>query len=427
MKWMFVVCILAARTAFALSPTIRDGSVTFEQDSSRNVSIGYCLDGAPAVVTVDIFTNGVSIGESVFCNVAGAVNRVVQTGPNTITWAARKAWPDHIATNVMVKVTAWPTNSPPDYCVVDLTPPYDVRYYVSTNALPDGGITNRVYCRDRLVLRKIPAACATFCMGRAGGGAKRMPHTVQLSSDYYMGIYALTAKQYNDIAGTSLNGDNKYGDPLENPVRSLNPDDLRGVDFQWPLSGHEVSPDSVIGTLRSRTGLDFDLPTDAQWEFACRAGTSTRWSYGSGDGMTDAQKAEYGWFGYLTPYINFYGATTNKTTGAVTTNQYWGATHPVGLLKPNPWGLYDMHGNVWEMCLDYLIDDNNDWTWVENDYHDPVFDPAGVPTVSVRRVGRGGSNNNSPDDSDSSTRHYGTTAAGITHGIRLVCPAMATR
>ena len=114
MKQLFFICAVAAGSALAASPSIRDGSVTFRQDSGRNVTIGYVLDGTPAVVTVDILTNGVSIGEATFSGVAGAVNRLVQTGPNTITWAARKAWPDQIASNVTVKVKAWPTNAPPD-------------------------------------------------------------------------------------------------------------------------------------------------------------------------------------------------------------------------------------------------------------------------------------------------------------------------
>ena len=201
---------------------------------------------------------------------------------------------------------------------------------------------------------------------------------------------------------------------------------MRGSGYTWPQNGHDVAANSVFGKLRANTGLEFDLPTDAQWEFACRAGTTTRWSYGDGSGMTNAQKAEYGWFGYLWPYVDFYGTTTNATTGAVTTNQHWGATHPVGLLKPNPWGLYDMHGNIWETCLDYFVYDKDDWSWVANDYHDPVVDPMGVASVGNNyRVVRGGGNGNGPTDADSSMRFYGN--ATNSHGIRLVCPALATR
>jgi formylglycine-generating enzyme required for sulfatase activity len=80
-----------------------------------------------------------------------------------------------------------------------------------------------------------------------------------------------------------------------------------------------------MGKLRARTGLDFDLPTEAQWEYACRAGTTTTYSYGnSADG-------NYMW----------YDSNSNSKT------------HVVGTKQPNLWGLYDMHGNVSEWCLDW--------------------------------------------------------------------------
>jgi formylglycine-generating enzyme required for sulfatase activity len=115
--------------------------------------------------------------------------------------------------------------------------------------------------------------------------------------------------------------------------------------------------------LSQATGVEIRLPREAEWEYACRAGTKTRFSFGDDPNYT--QLGEYGW----------YSANSN------------GQTHPVGKKKGNPWGLYDMHGNVWEWCAD----------WYDEKYYgkSAVSDPPGA-TAGSARVVRGGSWVSSP-------------------------------
>jgi formylglycine-generating enzyme required for sulfatase activity len=131
---------------------------------------------------------------------------------------------------------------------------------------------------------------------------------VRISNPFYLGRYEVTQLQYREIMGKKLTM--RQGDSL--PV-----DDM---SFPGALA--------YCQALSERTGLRVTLPTEAQWEYACRAGTKTR--YYSGEGEDDLDKV--GW------YRENAGSTS----------------HPVGKKQPNPWGLYDMLGNVWEPCLDSL-------------------------------------------------------------------------
>ena len=123
-----------------------------------------------------------------------------------------------------------------------------------------------------------------------------------------------------------------------------------------------------LGTERGR----FELPTEAQWEYACRAGSSHRFSFGD----DEMRLGEYAWF------------LENSAR----------STHPVWEKKPNAWGLYDMHGNVFEWCAD----------WYDRDYYavSPPVDPKGPPTGSLR-VNRGGRWLNLARYCCSSFRSYG--------------------
>ena len=375
MKLIFGAVIMSgALTAAANEISVTDVAVT-QNKGSRLVTVSYVLEGEPAIVTVDFLTNGVSVGEANFSNVSGDVNRLVtETGSErTITWQPRVSWPGHTATGFTAKVTAWLPEEPPDYLVVSLgdeSAP-DRAYYVSTNAFPHGGLTNDVYRTSRLVMRRIKAAGIRWQMGateadfeQAGfsqtPAVRETAHPVVLSYDYFMGIYPVTQEQYRRFTGAKALGGSytAYEDSAVRPRSGVNYENLRGSGTGTEHSSFTAG--SAIGKLRAFTGIDFDLPSDAEWEYACKAGTT--YLLYSGESFTAANIYKLGWV---------YG---NSLYSDVNARQ----THAVGQKLPNDWGLYDMIGNTLEWCRD---------KYVANLGTNEVVDP--VMTTGNERVLRG--------------------------------------
>ena len=171
-------------------------------------------------------------------------------------------------------------------------------------------------------------------------------HTVTLTKGYWLGKYEVTQEQYEAIMGRNP-ADAKGA---KRPVEHVSWDDAKA----FCKNLNEMN----AGTLPS--GYEFDLPTEAQWEYACRAGTTTMYSWGN---ELNGDKANCdGTFPYGTEKE---GVFLVRTT-------------PVGSYLPNPWGFYDMHGNVWEWCRD----------WHEA-YKGDATDPVG-PAHGTWRVIRGG-------------------------------------
>jgi len=237
------------------------------------------------------------------------------------------------------------------YLVVDLKGGADAKSYPVSYLVdePKSGWADE-YKTDKLVLRRIERG--TFDMGspedEKGRQVNEIQHKVTLSKAFYIGVFEVTQRQWELVMGH--NPSNAKVNSALHPVEKVSYLDIRGsVDgVNWPANSRVDTP-SFMGKLRARTGKVFDLPTEAQWEYACRAGTTGGYS-GKGD------LADMAWY----------------RDNAI------GKTHPVGQKKANAWGVYDMHGNVWEWCLD--------WT---GPCPGTATDPLGAASGSAR-VRRGG-------------------------------------
>ena len=243
-KLLLMTCAAAAYAAHATPPSIID--VQFNQDYNRLVTISYTLGGADAIVTMDVLTNGVSIGRALYSNATGDVGVKVKQGARQIFWQPRATWPDQkIRDNSLsVKLTAWALDNPPDYMCIDLVTKSNVVWYLNADDVP-GGVTADIYKTDKLLMRRIHADGIRWLMGlpKAGGTSNNWEpgHFVTLTNDYYMAIFEMTIGQRSRIVSgtTASNGD--Y------PDRSTSYEGLRGTTsgHDWPSDGHKVSGGSM--------------------------------------------------------------------------------------------------------------------------------------------------------------------------------------
>ena len=222
-----------------------------------------------------------------------------------------------------------------------------------SNVLIWTGVTNYPGAKTtKLVLRKIPAKNVTWRMGASGGNMGEnatQPHDCTLTHDYFIGVFELTQEQYRRLARNSWDGSGFKGNakPVNAALLST---------FRTAIT--EKNAVNFAG------GFELDFPTEAQWEFACRAGTATELY--TGQSLSSANLDPIAWD----------SANSDSTA------------HEVGLKLPNAFGLYDMIGNVYEACSDNWSDTK------PAGYIDgaAVTDPTGSaePNASNSLVTRGG-------------------------------------
>ena len=235
---------------------------------------------------------------------------------------------------------------------------------VQTFSLPGGALMEFVWIEP-----------GVFWMGSPDTEAGRYDdegplHEVEISRGFWLGKFEVTQGQWEAVTGDTTTS--YYQGDARRPVDSVSWDDVQ----------------RFIGRLNDAAGDSlYRLPTEAEWEYACRAGSSTRWFFGDDEGNL----TKYAWY-----------RDNNSPEG----------TKPVGEKEPNAWGLHDMHGNVWEWVQD----------WYDDDYYDnsPRVDPEG-PTSGSVRVRRGGHFDLLPMSVRSAYRHlYSPDKRSSKIGVRLL-------
>ena len=430
-KTTALVFASAVFAASAAVPVIDSSSVSVKQGGGKTVVIEYTMNPAtegdtePAIVTVDILTNAVgetaaSVGGEHLWTLTGDVNRVVC---HTADFKHKILWYPHRegmgewtlpAAQVTARVTLWSTNAPPAYWVVDIDGINDRsndRYYPDAAQVP-GTVTNDTYKIDKFVFRHVPASGVTWRQGASKDDCssatdKETRRYVTFSYDWYMGIYPVTRAQHAKMVGNGFSSYTGFGStgPTEADFTSILPLTGTPVKFQFngidnakdgfPTNGRfrVLTQDYYLKRFRNYAKIAVDLPTQAEYEYTCRAGSTNLWVCGDGD------IGDYAW----------YSGNAEEMI------------HGVGLKLPNDWGFYDIQGNVWEFCLDRH--DSNART------SDPVWDPlgpyylsdgGGTTTSSYRRMYGG---NYTSDKTAMRASSYGTVAPATNtseHGFRLV-------
>ena len=343
------------------SPSLTVAYGTQTDKDIFNAMLWHYADGADDLVNTDGYvdtTNGIRL-----VNRAIIPNRLVTLryvydkmgydaliGGNMLSYARRATRKD-LQYNSNKQNSAVLRSSKPEtlyigdktYCVIDLSAgacseSYPVSYLDSE---PGNGWSDE-YKTTKLVLRRIEPGI--FMMQ----GNKR----VTLTRPFYMGVYPVTQAQYFNVCGSNLSCNVNSKFPVE-----ISWNNVRGNSrtHSWPTVT-TVDNNSFVGRLRYRTGLSIDLPTEAQWEYACRAGTTSSYNNGGSDSKD----------------LDVIGKF-NNTQGTVRPDYA-----EVGSYAANLLGLYDMQGNVGEWCLDYYDTLNSD----------PAIDPLG-PEDGNGRVWRG--------------------------------------
>lgn len=265
----------------------------------------------------------------------------VKPGKHTMTWDAKKDLGIFSSANFSIKMHAG--ERLPRYVVIDLSSGAESTEYPIRFSVVGPDLSNDICRTTELWLRLVPPG--EFWMGSPVDELGRVDnedlHHVTLTKPFYMGVFEVTQKQYELVMGRKCGYFSQSENADVRPVEKISYDGIRG---DYIPTSTTVDPNGFLGRVRARSVMvQFDLPSEARWEYACRAGTMTALYTGRNLISEVADEGLLQIAGYEANCHN-----NQSYTGASITV----GTRKVGSFASNALGLYDMFGNVWEWCLD---------------------------------------------------------------------------
>ena len=342
-----------AKSTLSLSTGIN----VFQWDAAKDLPAGFTSRLALGVTVGN--ANKTSSSFNVDLRGLGPWQRWTADASESLTYSS--AWATNATAGAKAVVKVMPVLKPkPKYVVIDLGGGTNATHYPVSylDDVPEGGWSDE-YKTSKLVLRHIPAG--SFIMGRRAtdcpGARNRDLHMVTITRDFYLGIFSTTQRQWELVMGNRPSNFTNETCYATRPVENVSYQDIRGKDkgIKWPQTT-DVDDGSFMDVLRRKTGMNgFDLPTEAQWEYACRAGTTT--ALNDGHDLSDMTNAVE--LATTARYAYNSGWATGKYQGLANGYKWTDfacgtekGPDKVGNYAPNAFDLYDMHGNIYDLCLD---------------------------------------------------------------------------
>ena len=377
----FCIAALAFAAASASALTVTDVTARQRWPWNSIVDVNFTIGdaGAGDAFAIDIAAT-YDGGTKTLHAKTFASEPIGKTGSNRLVWDFGADYPDFKAEDLQVTVTATPfSDSTPVYLVIDLSAganaeSYAVRY---TTAAPEHTAGVADACKtSELWLKRVKAGTITMGNGSSSTASYRAAHTCTLTRDFYLGIFSITQAQWENVGydpGATVSAFTNAAYCATRPADSLKYNWLYS-HYSWPDSDI-LSADCFLKRLRDRTGLNFHLPTEWQWEYACRAGsTDARYpdaQYRCSSTTPTSPPADYEYYGERGMWGPEYGPSY------------------VDAYPANPWGFYGMLGNLWEWCANL---NPNPAIAANDSVVDPLGNsPTGLSAANARkRITKGG-------------------------------------